>query len=182
MNTLSLGTIAITAALMISACTPGPMGTKRYKPYTGSDAAVVYTQLNTTSSGLFYLERFSKEDDCYKSAERYYISNNFMTGDTTNHLIENRIQANQNWALYTTNNSSSHIFSSFTAFIPESGKRYVAIASEGVVEIPDDLKLSDSDNLAKVYEQYKGKQAKIWNVRNGRCKFWFAKLSDSLKF
>ena len=91
-------------------------------------------------------------------------------------FYESRIRPNQYWALYVMDNSSGRQIVTQTAFIPEAGKHYVAIPYQGVVEVPLDLKLSGSDNLDKIYEQYKDKPAKPWNVRSGVCKFWFAKL------
>ncbi|MFV0264013.1 MAG: hypothetical protein ACK5JN_16515 [Kluyvera sp.] len=151
------------------------MGTKRYEPYTGQDAAVVYTQLNEQHQGLIYFQRFAKEGDCYKDQELIYISNNLMEGKV-NRFYESRIRPNTHWSLYVMNNSSGHQITTQTAFIPEAGKHYVAIPYQGVVEVPQDLKLSGSDNLDKIYEQYKDKPAQTWNVRNGVCKFWFAKM------
>lgn len=162
-------------ALLATACAPGPVGTKRYQAYSGQDAAVVYTQLNEQHHGLIYFQRFTKAEDCYKEQELIYISNNLMEG-TVNRLYESRIRPNDFWSLYVMDNSSGHQIATQTAFIPEAGKHYVAIPYQGVVEIPQDLKLSESDNLDKVYEQYKDKPAKKWNVRDGVCKFWFAKM------
>ena len=45
--------IVVGLALLASACAPGPLGTKRYDPYTGQDAAVVYTQLNDNIKDWF---------------------------------------------------------------------------------------------------------------------------------
>lgn len=39
-----------------------------------------------------------------------------------------------------------------------------------MVEVPQDLRLSESDNLDKVYEQYKDKPVKKWNVRDEGCR------------
>lgn len=167
--------IVVGLALLASACAPGPLGTKRYDPYTGQDAAVVYTQLNDQHQGLVYFQRFAKEGDCYKDQELIYISNNLMAGKVYR-FYESRIRPNQYWALYVMDNSSGRQIVTQTAFIPEAGKHYVAIPYQGVVEVPLDLKLSGSDNLDKIYEQYKDKPAKPWNVRSGVCKFWFAKL------
>ena len=165
-------------SLLITACTPGPVGTKRYEPYTGADGAIIYTQVNEKHRGLVYLQRFTKEGDCYKDAELIYISNNLMEG-AVNRFLESRIAPNQFWSLYVMDNSSGRQILTQTAFIPEAGKHYVGIDYQGVVEVPQDLKLSASDDLDKVYELYKDKPAKSWNIRNGKCKFWFAKLMGS---
>lgn len=177
MNYLFSG-IIICIALLTSACAPGPLGAKRYQPYTADDASVLYTQVNEKHQGLVYLKRFNKENDCYKEVETIYISNNFMEG-AVNRLFESRIQPNQYWSIYVMDNSNGVQTYSSVAFIPEAGKRYVGIDYRGVVEIPQTLKISDSDDLDKIYENYKDKPAKSWNVRDGVCKFWFAKLMGS---
>lgn len=174
MNYLYSG-IIVCIALLTSACAPGPLGAKRYQPYAAADASVVYTQVNEKHQGLVYLKRFIKENDCYKEVENIYISNNFMEG-VVNRLFESRIQPNQYWVIYVVDNSNGVRSYSSVSFIPEAGKRYVGIDSRGVVEIPQELKISDSDDLDTIYDNYKNKPAKQWNVRDGVCKFWFAKL------
>lgn len=175
MKKLYFASMTAVISLLLAACTPGPMGTKRYQPYGGSDAALIYTQVNERHSGLYYLQRFVKDGECYKDAELIYISNNFMDG-STNRLIESRIQPEQYWSLYVMDNSSGRQMLTQTAFVPEAGKHYIAIDYKGVVEIPKDLQPSASDNLEQIYDKYQDKPARTWNIRDGRCKFWFAKL------
>ncbi|MEB7585669.1 hypothetical protein NGC36_10310 [Serratia rubidaea] len=171
----SFSGMIICITMLISACAPGPLGTKRYQPYAATDASVIYTQVNEKHQGLIYLKRFIKESDCYKEVETVYISNNLMEG-AVNRLFESRIKPNQYWSIYVMDNSSGVRSYSSVAFVPEAGKRYVGINYRGVVEIPQELKISDSDDLDEIYEKYKNKPAKQWNVRDGVCKFWFAKL------
>lgn len=175
MNRLHFCTMAVAASLLLSACTPGPLGTKRYQPYTKSDAAVVYTQLNEKHTGLAYLHRFTKVDDCYEDAELIYISNNFMDGSAPRFMVS-RIQPNQYWTYYVMSNASGRSIISQIAFIPEAGKHYVAMSYQGVVEVPEKLELTASDDLDQIYEQYKDKKAKAWNIRDGRCKSWLSKM------
>ncbi|URN98714.1 hypothetical protein NB069_18930 [Leclercia adecarboxylata] len=94
------------------------------------------------------------------------------------HFMEIHIQANQYWAVYVLDNSSGKQVIRRTAFISETGKRYVGIDYRGVVQIPQGLKVSDEDNLDEIYEKYKVNQAVHWNLRSGRCKTWVGKLTD----
>jgi len=167
--------IIISASIVLTACAPGPMGTKRYQPYTSADAAVVYTQVNERHQGLVYLQRYTKENGCYEKAETIYISNNLLDG-ASNRLLESRIKPDEYWSVYVIDNSRNMRRYSSVAFTPEAGKHYVAIDSQGVVEIPQDLPVSQNDDLDKIYEAYRDHPAKHWNVREGVCKFWFAKL------
>lgn len=164
---------------IITACTPGPVGTKRYQPYTGVDSAIIYTQVNERHRGLVFLQRFEKNGDCFEEADMIYISNNFMDGGL-HHFMESRIQANKYWSLYVLDNSSGRQILRRTAFIPEAGKRYVGIDYQGAVEIPQELKISSEDDLDEIYTKYKNKQAMAWNLRSGQCKTWIGKLMEPL--
>lgn len=167
--------IVISVSVLLSACAPGPMGAKRYQPYSSTDAAVIYTQVNEKHQGLVYLQRYTKESDCYEKAETIYISNNLLDG-ASKRLLESRIKPNEYWSIYVIDNSQSMRRYSSVAFIPEAGKRYVGVDARGVVEIPQDLPVSQNDDLDKIYDMYKDHLAKHWNVREGVCKFWFAKV------
>ncbi|PVZ79327.1 hypothetical protein C9426_34075 [Serratia sp. S1B] len=52
-------------------------------------------------------------------------------------------------------------------------EHYVAVSYLGAVEVPQDKQFSTSDNLEKIFEQYKDKRAKFWNIRSGKCKSFF---------
>ncbi|URN98715.1 hypothetical protein NB069_18935 [Leclercia adecarboxylata] len=44
---------------IIIGSTPGPVGTKRYQPYTGDDSAIVHAQITSRHPGFFYNDSLS---------------------------------------------------------------------------------------------------------------------------
>lgn len=178
MRKFTLGALLVAGAFLLSACTPGPLGTQRYQAYTGSDATVIYTQANKAHQGLFYFQRYNKEGDCFNSAEMIYISNNMLDG-VVDRLFTSRLKGDQYWTLIVQDNSSGRMWIHETAFFLEKGKHYVAISSRGAVEIPADLNITSQDDLDKVYDRYKDKPAKPWNLRRGICKSWLSKAMGS---
>lgn len=174
MRKFSLSALAVVGALLLSACTPGPLGTQRYTPYAGEDASVLYTQANKHHQGLFYLQRYNKVGDCFDRAETIYISNNMLDG-FVHKLFTNRLKGDQYWALWISDNSTGRLWSYQTAFFLEKGKRYIAISGKGAVEIPADLNITNQDDLDTLYQQYKDKKARPWNIVRGQCQSWLSK-------